>query len=235
MNGDGVRSVRGDEFVEIVNAGTVSVDVGGYQILERNMLPLFTFPPNTVLQPKEYAVVFGGVGPAGFGPQFPAGLKKFAAKPGLADSGFHYSSGKTNLLTAADNVVLYAPSTNDVADEVCWGGTSPKTAKGEKLVAPFTLQGDSIAGAIAQSVTRSPEVSGLWVKHRNVSKDCTCCSPGTTSTTGATSVADHHVPMGWDLEQNYPNPFNPATTIHYTVAGGGSQGRQASDVRLARV
>jgi hypothetical protein len=218
--------------VEIVNAGSTSVDAGGYQILERNMTPVFTFPAGTMLQPQEYAVVFGGVGPGGFGPGLPAGVKIFAAKPGLADSGFHYSSGKTNLLTAADHVVLYNPSTNDVADEVCWGTTSAKTVKGRKLVAPYTLQGDSIAGAIAQSVTRSPDVTGLWVRHAFVAKDSVACSPGTPVPAGPTSVPVLSVPARWVLGQNYPNPFNPVTTIEYSVGPAGGAGPGEREVRL---
>lgn len=86
-NGDGVRSFRADEFIELVNNGVNSVDIGGWTIQQEDEDVVFTFPDNTILQPGEFTVVFGGVGPNGFGPQFPAGLQLFASQQG-EDAGF---------------------------------------------------------------------------------------------------------------------------------------------------
>jgi hypothetical protein len=217
-NGDGQRSLRGDEFVEIVNAGTSDANIGGYRILERDAHTIFTFPPNVVLKPKEYTVVFGGVKESGFGPAFPSSLKLFAARPGQADSGFSVSSIKTNLLGAGDNILLLNPQANDIMDEVYWGSAIPHSKRGKKLVQPYTLKGDSIAGAIAQSVTRSPDVSGLWTLHKSLSATGAPYSPGTT-TNPVTVVYDQSViPLQHTLLQNYPNPFNPTTNIELRIA-----------------
>ena len=217
-NGDGVRSLRGDEFVEVVNAGTSNANVGGYRILERDAHTIFTFPQNVVLKPSEYTVVFGGVSPSGFGPTFPSSLKVFAAKPGQADSGFSVSSSKTNLLGTGDNVILLNPQANDIMDEVYWGSASPHSKKGKKLVRPFTLKGDSIAGAIAQSVTRSPDVSGLWALHKAVSATGLPYSPGSAASP-VTAVFDQTTsPPQYSLMQNYPNPFNPTTNFGFRIA-----------------
>jgi len=218
-NGDGVRSARGDEFVELFNAGTGTVNIGGYQILERNMRPVFTFPDTTELPPNTYAVVFGGVGPGGFGAGLPAGVRFFAARPGQADSGFSYSSSKTNLLSSSDNVVLYNPPVNEVLDELCWGAAGPRTVEGKKLVTPNTLYGDSIAGPIAQSVTRSPDATGLWARHRNVSGDSAAYSPGAPLATLSHAEGAVGVPLSVALGQNYPNPFNPETVIPFALTG----------------
>ncbi len=217
-NGDGVRSVRGDEFVELFNAGTGTLNIGGYQILERNMWPVFTFPENTEVPAKTYIAVFGGVGPGGFGPGFPAGVRLFAARPGQADSGFYYSSSKTNLLSSSDNVVLYNPPVNEVLDELCWGAATPRTVQGKKLCAPNTWNGDSIAGPIAQSVTRNPDVTGLWARHLNTGSPVLAYSPGVARVplTHAGNAAG--LPASVTLGQNYPNPFNPETVIPFALA-----------------
>ena len=216
-NGDGVRSVRGDEFVELFNNGTGTVNIGGYQILERNMRPVFTFPENTQLPPETFAVVFGGVGPGGFGPAFPAGIRLFAARPGQADSGFYYSPGKDNLLNSGENVVLYNPPVNEVLDEICWGAATPRTVQGKKLLMPNTWFGDSIAGPIAQSVTRSPDVTGLWARHRNVGRDSAAYSPGVAPGMLAQAGSVPGLPTSFALGQNYPNPFNPGTVIPFAL------------------
>ncbi len=214
-NGDGIRSIRGDEFVEIVNNEAVDVDISGYQLLERELTPLFTFPSNIILKPNEIAVVFGGVAPNGFGPQFPASLKLFASNPGKADSGFYFSASKTNLLSTNDNIILYDPKINYVADELCWGTSSPKTKNGKKLIAPNTVNSDSISGAIQQSVTRSPIGTGLWTKHTSVSSKQ--YSPGNLSSAGVARYGNS-LPANFILHQNYPNPFNPTTTITFSIS-----------------
>ncbi len=214
VNGDGVRSARGDEFIEVMNTGVIDADISGYQILERELSPVFTFPDNTILQPQEVAVVFGGVGPNGFGSAFPQSLKIFSAKPGSADSGFYYSGSKTNLLSANDNVILIDPKSNYVADELTWGSSTPRTKCGKKLVAPNTVNGDSISGAIQQSVTRHPNGTGLWTTHKSIS--ALPYSPGNIVPSRAADRTTTVV-NGFSLSQNYPNPFNPTTTIGYVL------------------
>lgn len=232
-NRDGVRSPRGDEFVEIANAGTSDASIGGYRLLERDARTIFTFPANTTLKPGEYTVVFGGVKDPGFGSEFPSSLKIFAAKPGQPDSGFSASSSKTNFLGAGDNVVLLNPRANDITDEVYWGSSAPHSKKAKKLTSPFTVNGDSIAGAIGQSVTRSPEITGLWTRHKTASSKGFFYSPGTTAD-ALVSVADEPGPPSmFALQQNYPNPFNPGTAISYQLpAPGGAEGSAVSWVKL---
>jgi hypothetical protein len=208
-NGDGVRSLRGDEFVEVVNAGTTDANIGGYRVLERDARTIFTFPPNVVLKPNEYTVVFGGVKETGFGSTFPSSLKLFAAKPGQADSGFYVSSSKTDLLGAGDNVMLLNPQANDLMDEVYWGTAAARSKKGKAL---FT------SGAIAQSVTRSPEITGLWTLHKSASSKGLPYSPGTSASPTVFIAGEWGAPNQFVLSQNYPNPFNPNTAISFQLS-----------------
>lgn len=62
-NGDGITHPTQDEFVEIVNANTSSMDITGWKLFMGTNV-LFTFPP-TVLTGRTAAVVFGGGTPAG--------------------------------------------------------------------------------------------------------------------------------------------------------------------------
>ncbi|MCU0411683.1 MAG: lamin tail domain-containing protein, partial [Bacteroidetes bacterium] len=218
-NGDGVRSPRGDEFIEIVNTGAVSASLGGYQILERGLLPVFTFPDTAVLHPGQYAVVFGGVGPAGFGTQLPAAAQYYAAKPGQADSGFSSSASRTNYIGSGDNIIFFDPRSNVVFGEVFWGSGVQETLEGQKLLAPYTFLGDSIAGAIGQSVTRNPDVTGKWT--RSMSYVTAPYTPGAPSVVTGVGEDVAALPEAFELEQNYPNPFNPTTNFGFRIADFG--------------
>jgi hypothetical protein len=122
------------------------------------------------------------------------------------------------LLGSGDNVILLNPQANDIMDEVYWGSALPHSKKGKKLVKPFTLRGDSIAGPIAQSVTRSPEVVGLWALHKTVSSTGLPYSPGSAAGP-VTPVFDQTTsPRQYALKQNYPNPFNPTTSFEFQVS-----------------
>jgi len=61
-NGDGTLDKTDDEFIEIVNAATYSVDLSGVTITENEFafLPRHTFADGSLLKPGEAVVVFGG-------------------------------------------------------------------------------------------------------------------------------------------------------------------------------
>lgn len=66
-NGDGVRDASDDEFVEIHNFGPVPVDIAGWTLLDSTAVR-HVFPDSVplLLQPGEFATVFGGGTPTGF-------------------------------------------------------------------------------------------------------------------------------------------------------------------------
>lgn len=65
-NGDGLSDPTEDEFVELVNRGRTTVDLGGYSLWdEGNDTARHSFPVPTVLHPGEALVVFGGGDPSG--------------------------------------------------------------------------------------------------------------------------------------------------------------------------
>ena len=68
-NGDGIRDANDDEFVELVNSSTTSLDISGYKLYDADRLSINTanheFPANTILNPGQAVVVFGGGTPTG--------------------------------------------------------------------------------------------------------------------------------------------------------------------------
>ena len=166
-NGDGIRSPRSDEFIELVNAGDTAVDIGGWQLLQKKLDVIFTFPGNVVLKPGEFCVVFGGVGSGGFGDQFPSELKIFSSQPPCETYMCFGGGVRRHFSRFADNVILKNSAGVDIA-EVYWGSSSAKTSVGIKLEEANSIDGKSISGEIRQSVTREPDITGLWAKHRTV-------------------------------------------------------------------
>jgi hypothetical protein len=68
-NGDGIRDANDDEFVELVNSSATSLDISGYKLYDADRLSINTanheFPANTILNPGQAVVVFGGGTPTG--------------------------------------------------------------------------------------------------------------------------------------------------------------------------
>ena len=61
-NRDGDRHGSQDEFVEILNTGSDTIAIGGWELSDKKpgSKGPFTFPPDTKIAPGEYMVLFGG-------------------------------------------------------------------------------------------------------------------------------------------------------------------------------
>lgn len=82
VNQDGEANTSQDEFVEIVNTGNQSVNIGGYQITDLSG-NFFEFPAGTMINGNEAIVVFGGGNPVAT----LNGVSTFAGGPSLNNSG----------------------------------------------------------------------------------------------------------------------------------------------------
>lgn len=103
-NNDGVRNGYQDEFIEIMNIGGTAVDISWYAVTDDDpSTKLFRFPEGTILEPGEYAVVFGGGDPQGI--------------PGLVFA----STGRLSngLANAADRAMLTNPNFKTI-DSLYW-------------------------------------------------------------------------------------------------------------------
>jgi len=87
-NNDGTTDSGDDEFVEIINAGTSSIDISGYTLSD-NTGVRFTFPAGTSLSPNTAAVVFGGGTPNGI--------------PGLVFTGFRGLNNGGDVVALGDD------------------------------------------------------------------------------------------------------------------------------------
>ncbi|MEN3335478.1 MAG: large repetitive protein [Blastocatellia bacterium] len=63
-NGDGTRSATQDEFIELVNNDTASLNIGGFTISDATQVR-FTIPAGKIIPPGEAAIIFGGGTPTG--------------------------------------------------------------------------------------------------------------------------------------------------------------------------
>jgi hypothetical protein len=236
-NGDGTREPNSDEFFELFNSTTKSIDISGYQMVEREGVAIYTFPVGTIIKANQYAVVFGNVRSTGFGPNLPAGQLYLAKEHQDANVGFGpvttSTGSKTNWSNTSDRVMIVNPLLADTLVEVYWGGSNivggpmpikPLTKKAIYLAGANTVLGDSIisitkGGSIKQSVHLDMS-TGKWGLHTTVSNNAnSLLSPGRDAKS-ATAVEENisSVPTDFQLFQNYPNPFNPNTNIKFSLA-----------------
>ncbi|HEX9918324.1 MAG TPA: lamin tail domain-containing protein, partial [Pyrinomonadaceae bacterium] len=75
-NHDGTRSSAQDEFIELVNASSIDLNIGGYQLTTRGASGAdtvrHTFAADTIIAPGMAVVVFGGAQAGVFDPAHPA-------------------------------------------------------------------------------------------------------------------------------------------------------------------
>lgn len=121
-NRDGVRNSNEDEFVEIWNTSNYPVQIGGWQLFDEgaSQANRFTFPQGTILNPKAYAVLWGGGNPTDF------------------DGMVFVDDGRIGggLRNAGDTVFLFDGGANDTIDLVAFENEGGQNAS---LV---RLQGD---------------------------------------------------------------------------------------------
>jgi len=155
-NLDGTRSSTQDEFIEIVNAASTDIDLGGYQLTTRGSngadIVRHTFAADTIIAPGTAVVVFGGAQIATFNPDHPlfAGALVLTA-----------STGGLSLTNSGSLIRLLDPS-GTVIEQLAYGGAT-------------ALEGDR-----NQSLTRAPDIIGDFVWHTSVAgNEMRLFSPGT--------------------------------------------------------
>ena len=85
-NRDGQRDPYEDEFIELYNAGPVPISLAGWRLGDAGSLSdYFRFPPDAVVEPSSYVVLFGGGHPAEF--TVPVYTDNGTIGDGLTDSG----------------------------------------------------------------------------------------------------------------------------------------------------
>jgi hypothetical protein len=101
-NGDGAYAQSEDEFVELVNLSSQSLDISGFQLFDAESLGAtanHTFPSGTILDPGKAIVVFGGGTPTG-----PFGGATLQTS----------TSGDLNLNNAGDELILLDADGNEL-------------------------------------------------------------------------------------------------------------------------
>ena len=87
-NQDGQRDGYEDEFIELYNADSTSVDISGWRLGDSTSPDThFQFPRDTVIEPYSYVVLFGGGNPSGF--TIPVYTDDGRIGNGLTNSGEH--------------------------------------------------------------------------------------------------------------------------------------------------
>ncbi|HYG09600.1 MAG TPA: Ig-like domain-containing protein, partial [Pyrinomonadaceae bacterium] len=140
-NRDGTRSAAQDEFIELVNASTVDLNIGGYQLTTRGGSGAdtvrHTFAPDTMIAPGTAIVVFGGARADTFDATHPA----FAGAQVL-----NASTGGLSLTNGSSVVKLLDPA-GALVEQLAYGGAGEPDADRN------------------QSLTRAPDITGDFTAH----------------------------------------------------------------------
>ncbi|HEV2801375.1 MAG TPA: lamin tail domain-containing protein [Pyrinomonadaceae bacterium] len=140
-NRDGTRSSAQDEFVELVNASTIDLKLGGYQLTTRNSsgasLVRHVFTNDTILSPGASIVIFGGAQAGAFNPAHPA------------FGGAQVTTASTGGLSLANggSVVKLLDSSGAVVEQLTYGDVGEPD------------------GDRNQSLTRAPDITGDFTLH----------------------------------------------------------------------
>ncbi len=110
-NRDGTRDGNKDEFVEILNTGSDTIAIGGWQLSDRKpgSKGPYTFSPDTKIAPGEYIVLFGGGDEVKIKSEFEGQV--------FVDDG-SIGGGLSN---SGDAVFLIDPTANDTIASAEWG------------------------------------------------------------------------------------------------------------------
>jgi hypothetical protein len=191
-NGDGSRSASQDEFVELVNYGSLPLNIGGF-IIGDAAQDRFTFPAGKIIPAGESAVVFGGGTPTGaFGNAMVNGLV-------FASSGLSLNNGADSIIIKDNSGVEVARRNYPAAD-----------------------------GSANQSITLSPDVTGLFVRHSTAAgSNGALFSPGTrvNGTTFSDGPRITQISPEQVLQSNSPfdldvqgNNFDPSALVFIDFA-----------------
>lgn len=217
-----------DEFVELVNLSGSSIDISGVQLWDGGVGKWFTFPSGTILQSGAHAMVMTGLQPGG---SFPSGA------PG--DLFFSAGRGSALINNGGDNVVVYAPGSNeyiiarfngDPMDNPTLGGGGysgfPSTATQSGPGENFGYDTDG------QSLQRAPDGSSTFVSRTPTPGRANVCFVSGTmidTPTGPRPVEELGV---GDLVMTLDHGAQPVTWMHAQTR---SEAEIASNPKLAPV
>ena len=112
-NRDGGRHNSKDEFIEILNTGSKTIAIGGWHLSDHGteVSKRFTFPSDTVIDPGEYIVLFGGGGT----------LNECSMSPEFGKVCFDDGTIGGGLKNSEDAVFLINPALHDTIARAEWG------------------------------------------------------------------------------------------------------------------
>ena len=155
-NGDGKRDSYQDEFVELFNADERAISLAGWRICDDDTPwdRAFVFPPNTVLPPASYIVLFGGGTP-------PHQDGKTFVDDGRIGNGLSNRSDVVLLINAERDTVDRLAGTPWPKDQSLTrsesGSTAPHTAQSTAPFSPGTQPG----GRTSLTPSSPPRVDSL--------------------------------------------------------------------------
>ncbi len=225
-NSDGIRNSAHDEFVELVNMSSDTVDMTGWMLGDDERVN-YTFPENYKIGPGQIVVLFGAVNHTDN-----ANVAGYNADI-LQSSVLAADTVGNGLANGGEYIVLLAPG-GEYDTYVAYGSKyhrgPPKTDATANINFEMRVEiSDTVSNN--NSVTRNPDgdttVVDPFRQHLRVND--AHFSPG-TAIDGSFNLLGldddlSSLPMVFSLKQNYPNPFNPETNIDFSIPVN-------SDVRL---
>lgn len=161
-----------DQYVELYNNGTTTLNIGGVQLWDQGVGNWFTFPPNTFVIPGAHVLVMSGVQSGG-------------ALPSGAPGDLFFDAGRASALinNGGDNVVVYDPGTdqyivaryngdapdNPVASYAGFSATATQSGTNEDFgndIDGVSIQrGRDGSDTLANNQTATPGITNICLTH----------------------------------------------------------------------
>jgi hypothetical protein len=143
INSDGTSSSTGDEFIEIVNVSSKTLQVGGLQIyLDTNTSKRITLQ-SLALPPKGVIIIFGG------GMQ--SDMEANTGKPHSKFNGAYVYTGTSILTNTSTRKVILEDAQKTQISSFTYGVTGCKPSKGVSLTLSPDLTGACVLHSTAQA------------------------------------------------------------------------------------
>lgn len=189
INYNPAQSFDSGDWVELYNHSESDIDLSGWTYQDEDAEPVFTFPANTVIESKGYAVISSDT------------VAFKSRHPGIA---FVKTQAVFGLQGSGDQVRIYNEE-GMLIDSLRYNDKAPWPVEADGLGKTLELIDWTTDNNVGESWAASLTDGGTPGRKNG------------TAVSAEEEEEEDELPESISLNQNYPNPFNPTTQITFNL------------------